>query len=59
MPVDLLNVVHDEALYEADGAVAEEAVPILTESFSNDDILNVPIRAEFHTGTSWYAAKVA
>ena len=59
MPVDLLNVVHDEALYEADGAVAEEAAPILTESFSNDDLLNVPIRAEFHTGTSWYAAKVA
>lgn len=55
--VDLLNVVHDEAIYSASVDYAEEASTLLTQAYSNDSILSVPVRASFKAGQNWYAAK--
>ena len=55
----LCNVVHDEAIYEQELKYADDTAPVLTESFTDDSLLSVPIRAEFKVGNSWYEAKQA
>ena len=59
-----VGAVHDESIYYFPADVAEAASVALTHIYSTNDILQtrnsfVPIRAEFHAGESWNAAKNA
>lgn len=53
----LILQVHDELIVECPEAEAERAAAILGEEMQRAAELSVPLRADVHSGQSWYTAK--
>ncbi len=55
--VRMLLQIHDELVFEAPEAVAEQTRQFVSERMSKAMTLSVPLKADAHTGKSWFEGK--